>query len=152
MDNILSNYGYKYIYVLLNRINSIYVLIYCSANKHCLIPVSYPVILLDVVSCITILKSANKKKKTMIFVLFLLFTMLKKCISNDLMKFECQSWSYNHDTELTVLYYVDKAPSGFCLFRFKITVKIFFKVGFFLFSNFFQTYTVPDVYHIHFRS
>lgn len=70
------------------------------------------------------------------------------------MKFECQSWSYNHDTELTVLvlYYVDKAPSGFCLFRFKITVKIFFKVGFFLFSNFFQTYTVPDVYHIHFRS
>lgn len=63
MDNILSNYGYKYIYVLLNRINSIYVLIYCSANKHCLIPVSYPVILLDVVSCITILKSANKKKQ-----------------------------------------------------------------------------------------
>lgn len=88
----------------------------------------------------------------MIFVLFLLFTMLKKGISNDLMKFECQSWSYNHDTELTVLYYVDKAPSGFCLFRFKITVKIFFKVVFFLFSNFFQTYTVPDVYHIHFRS
>lgn len=120
-----------HVYVLLNRINSIYVLIYCPASKQCLIPVSYLVILRDVVFCITRVKSTNKKQ-SMIFVLFVLFTVHKKCISNDQTKFECQLWSYKHDTELTVLYYVNKARVLFFgLFRFKIPVKYFFKLIFY---------------------
>ena len=45
--------------------------------------------------------------------LFLLFTMLYECISNDQMKFRCPSMSFKQDTGLTILRHVDKARALF---------------------------------------
>ena len=45
--------------------------------------------------------------------LLLLFTMLYECISNDEMKFGCQSMSFKQDTGLTILRHVNKARALF---------------------------------------